>query len=352
MKPDEQRHLLIMRLSAMGDVAMIVPVLKALRMDNPHLRITVMTREFFKPFFREIPEIEFFSPDLKGRHKGLRGIWRMYRDLSKLRVTRVADLHDVLRTKVLRVLFRLSGRKVSKIDKGRAEKRALTRKFRKFKVQLETTVERYRDAILKLGFTFAEPVPAEHTLRRIPAAIAEAAGEKHGVWVGVAPFAQHKGKIYPTGQLDSLVGLLAARYERLFVFGGGQFEKEFAKYLEDKYDRVVSVIGCMSLGEELDLISNMDVMLTMDSSSMHMASLVGVPAVSVWGATHPYAGFYGFGQDADNAVQLDLSCRPCSVYGNKKCMFGDYRCMRGITPESIAEKIEEVVAKAKPDTQS
>ncbi len=80
------------------------------------------------------------------------------------------------------------------------------------------------------------------------------------------------------------------------------------------------------------------VMLTMDSGNMHLASLVGTRVVSIWGATHPFAGFLGFGQSEDDCIQRDLPCRPCSIYGNKACKFGDYRCM-DIAPEEIVGKL-------------
>ncbi len=336
-------HLLIIRLSAMGDVAMVVPVLKALKTDYPDLRITILTRPFFQPFFRDIEGIGFLAPDFKGRHKGVAGMIRLYRDIAACGVTHVADLHDVIRTKVLRRMLLLTGKQVSVIDKGRADKRAMTRKFRKFLEPLKPTVERYRDTILRLGFRFRKPVPEQKSSRPIPAPIFDIVGEKHGKWIGVAPFAQHRGKIYPTQQADELIGLLAGEYERVFVFGGGPYEREFAECMEMRHPGVVSVIGKIRLGDELDLIANLDLIVSMDSSAMHMASLVGTDCVSVWGATHPYAGFYGFGQDPRNAVQLDLSCRPCSVYGNKPCLFGDYHCLTRISPQMIADKVREVL---------
>ena len=126
---------------------------------------------------------------------------------------------------------------------------------------------------------------------------------------------------------------------QLFVFGGGAAEREYGERMEEKYGSVVSVIGRIKLAREMELISHLDLMLSMDSSAMHMASLVGVPVVSVWGATHPYAGFYGIGQDPQNAVQLDMACRPCSIYGNRPCAYGDYPCMRGIAPERIVGQV-------------
>ena len=94
---------------------------------------------------------------------------------------------------------------------------------------------------------------------------------------------------------------------------------------------------------ELALMSHLDVMVSMDSGNMHLASLVNTPVVSIWGATHPLAGFMGWGQSEQNAVQIDLSCRPCSVYGNKPCLRKDYACLHQITPAIITQRILSVI---------
>lgn len=328
-----------MRLSAMGDVAMTVHAVRALREAYPQLRITILTRPFFKPFFGGVDRIEFFDPDLKGRHKGFGGLVRLFRDLEKLDIDFVADMHDVLRTKIVRTLFCMTKTRVAVIDKGRSDKKALTRKFRKLMHQLKHMVERYCEVLSALGFSDLELTPVPATPAALPPQIRAITGEKSGKWVGIAPFAKHKGKIYPSKQADELIGMLCGKAERVFIFGGGPYEKDFAECMEERYENVVSVIGKLSLSQEFDLISNLECIVTMDSASMHMASLVGTPAVSVWGATHPYAGFYGFGQDPDNAVQLDLPCRPCSVFGNKPCMYGDFHCMTGIEPSQIVDRV-------------
>lgn len=340
--PSKRKHLLIMRLSAMGDVAMLVPVLKAFRSANPDAEVTILTRAFFQAFFRDVEGVRFFSPDLSGRHKGFPGLIRLAKDLAALGITHVADVHDVLRTKIVRTILSCKGVKVAVIDKGRAEKRALTRKHRKLRRQLKTTVERYRETLIRAGMECPEPVPATRQAAPIPEEIRRITGPKSGRWIGVAPFAQHRGKIYPLPLMAELIGKLSEK-GTVFIFGGGDYEREYAEAMEQKYPGVVSVIGKIRLASELDLISNLDVKVTMDSAAMHMASLVGVPVVSVWGATHPFAGFYGFGQDMGNAVQLDLDCRPCSVYGNKKCMWGDWRCLERIHPEVIAARVGEVL---------
>jgi len=103
------------------------------------------------------------------------------------------------------------------------------------------------------------------------------------------------------------------------------------------------MVGKLNMSQELALMSQLDIMYSMDSANMHLASLVNTPVISLWGATHPYAGFMGWNQSTDNAIQVDLSCRPCSVYGQKPCFRKDYACLFQITPEQIILRIENAL---------
>ena len=339
------QHLLVIRLSAMGDVAMCVPVLQALRKVNPELKITVLTRSFFKPFFRDVDNVQFITPNFETTHRGFAGVLRLTREIKALKVTHVADLHNIIRTKLLCKFLQFCGMKVRIIDKGRAEREQMTRKFRKIMTPLKPTIERYSDVFKSLNLYIAKPEPAIKKVVPLPESIFLKVGDKlKDTWIGVAPFAQHKGKIYPSQSMGRLIKMLSEKYDKVFVFGGGPYERDFSECMEQRYSGVVSVIGRLNLTEELDLISHLDLMISMDSAAMHMSSLVGTKVVSVWGATHPYIGFLGFGQDIKSAVQLDLPCRPCSVYGNKPCIFNDYHCMDNITPEMISDAVDNALA--------
>lgn len=332
----------------MGDVAMTSPVVSALREKYPDVNIILLTRPFFRPFFRNIPNLSFVDLDLKGRHKGFRGMIRLYREIkAKYKVDYVADLHDVIRSKTLTSLFRLTGAEVAVIDKGRTEKKRLTRSKNKVFKPLTTTVERYADVFGRLGFDLSlnnKLKPSDDT--QIPDPIINLFGDKDRTWIGISPFAQHRGKTYPVEKTERIVRILSQQTGlKMFVFGGGELEKNIAEEWELKYTNVHSVIGKLPLNGELDLISHLDVMLSMDSSAMHMSSLVGVPAVSIWGATHPYAGFMGYGQSVKNVVQLDMDCRPCSVYGNKPCIKGNYPCLNEITADMVINTLLDVIAK-------
>lgn len=334
-----------MRFSAMGDVAMTVPVIAALRNTYPELKISILTRTGFRSFFRDIDNITFIDFDPDGRHKGLIGLTRLVGEIRRRGIDTVADLHDVWRTKWIRKLLFLTGATVSVINKGRNEKKEITRRTHKSLVPLPPMVERYKDTIARLGLEFNMPRLSERRICAIPEQITELIGEKTGRWIGIAPFAKHKGKIYPIPLSDELIGLLNEKYDRIFIFGGGEHEKSFAEGMEKRHQGVISVIGRLTMSQEMDLICNLDIIITMDSATMHIASLLNVPVVSVWGATHPYVGFYGYGQDPANAVQIDMECRPCSVFGNKPCIFGDYRCLSSIPPQMIVDTVERALLK-------
>ena len=161
-------------------------------------------------------------------------------------------------------------------------------------------------------------------------------------WIGIAPFAAHQGKIYPLPLMQQVIEQLISLKPqcRIFLFGGGEKEMSILDKWCEQYKSCTNASHlCGGLMQELILMSHLDVMLSMDSANMHLASLTATPVVSVWGATHPYAGFLGWNQSLDNVVQTSLDCRPCSIYGNKRCMRGNYPCMSSIQPNEITEKI-------------
>ncbi len=90
-------------------------------------------------------------------------------------------------------------------------------------------------------------------------------------------------------------------------------------------------------------MNHLDAMLCMDSANMHLASLAGIPVVSIWGATHPYCGFSPWNAAPDSMIGLPVECRPCSVFGNKACHRGDYICLTAISPEVVAAKVFQTI---------
>ena len=333
-------HIILIRFSAMGDVAMTVPVLSALNEKYPQLKVTVLTRGFFKPLFEGLNNVEVFSADLKGRHKGLLGLYKLSKELKLLGFDTVADLHNVLRSKILKFFF--AGKKVEHIDKGRVEKKALI--AGKIFKQIKTTHQRYADVFEKLGYPIDLAKPKFPSKRIIPKEISELVKQDYSM-VGIAPFAAHKGKMYPLDKMEKAIEQLS-KQNQIFLFGGGKNEIQILNEISAKYENVVSVAGKLSFMEELNLISNLDVMLSMDSGNAHLAAMFGIKVITIWGVTHPFAGFAPFNQSEYNILLADREqypLIPTSIYGNRYPK--EYEdCAGSVSVKKVVEKIISTIS--------
>ncbi len=338
-------HILVIRLSAMGDVAMAVPVLQVFAKTYPNVKITVLSRPFFKPFFEGIPNLNFLEADVKGRHKRF-GILKLANEAMDLGIDAVADIHNVIRSKILTKYLKYKGLKTATIDKGRTEKKALVAAKGNPISQLKTTHQRYADVFEKLGFPidlhkFTAP-PKKWLTPKLNGLI----GVEPKKLIGIAPFAAYKSKMYPLSLMAEVIREMdkTDKY-RIFLFGGGKKEIELLKKLENPFANVTNVAGKLTFEEELALISNLDLMLSMDSSNGHLAAIYGVPVVTLWGVTHPYAGFVPFNQPESNQLISDrkqFPLIPTSIYGNK-FPTGYDEAMNTIAPETVVFKIKEVL---------
>ena len=340
------KHIAVMRLSAMGDVAMTVPVLRAFVNQHPQVKITVISRPFFRPFFEGIPNLSFFAFDEKERHKGFLGLLRLFQDLKGLEIDAFADLHNVLRSKIIRNLFALSGKKTASVDKGRAEKKALTQPENKVFQQLPTMFERHIKVFEQLGFTVDLSNAGFPEKAVLSPEILALIGTNHQKLIGIAPFAQYDSKVYPLDLMQEVIDQLALdKTNTILLFGGGKKEMEILDSLASNKENVINMAGKIKFQQELQLISNLDVMLSMDSGNAHIAAMLGVKVITLWGATHPFAGFSPFTQPMENALVSDRNLfpkLPTSVYGNKK-VEGYEEAMRTILPETIVLKIKNVL---------
>lgn len=329
------KHVLVIRLSALGDVAIMKPVVKAYADANPGVRFTVAGPPMLQPLFEGMANVSYLG--LKKKQSFV----KIYKALDAVGADTVVDLHKVNRVGFAVVLLRLRHLldphyRIFALRKGRVSRWLYLHHWRR--APRRPQWQRYDDVFRRTGLKRAESgewrvesgrqLPTTHT--PLPTKI------------GVAPFAQHAGKIWPEERTEALVRMLSERGHEVVLFGS----KDEAPVLERwarHYRGVSSMAGRLPFAEELEVIRGLSLMVSMDSANMHFASAVGVPVVSIWGATHPDFGFYGFGQDRANAICADLPCQPCSAYGSKPCRYGDRRCMAAITPEMVLEKIEAML---------
>lgn len=330
-----EKRMLIVRLSALGDVAMTIPAIYSLAERYPRLHIDVVTRPFFSRLFINPPvNINVIGIDFKSEFKGVGGTLKLLRRLSELRSDCVADLHNVSRSWIIDTFFRLRGVKVAMVDKMRGRRKAL---FRTGEPQ-PSFIDRYTDVFAKLGYpvdlTFENLYVSKSP--RLPLTPVSPA-------IGVAPFARYFNKTYPLGQMREVIENLTHEGYNVYLFGGrGSEAEELAKWAGTNV-RVTSLAGKYPLEDEIAMMGAMDAMVSMDSSNQHMAALAGTKVISIWGSTTPACGFMPYDQPRDRSLCLGLPCQPCTVGGSPECPKGHFDCMRQLSPEMVVNKIKQVV---------
>ncbi len=328
----------------MGDVAMTIPVIRALVAQYPEIKITFLSKSFLKPLFDDIPNVHFYAADVTNTHKGILGLHKLYKELKQLNITHIADVHNVLRSKILRSFFKFSTNKIAVINKGRSEKKALTRVTNKVFKQLKTSHERSADVFRKLDFPVDISSPTKLEKPNLKNSVLNLIGEKKNKWLGIAPFAAYEAKMYPLDLMEKVITELSKNYT-ILLFGGGEKEVALLSKIEEKFPNCISLAGKLNLSEELNAIAHLDCMLAMDSGNAHFAAMLQIPTITLWGATHPFAGFAPFNQPKENCILPDLEKYPnipCSIYGNKICD-GYEDVMRTILPENVIKKIETIL---------
>ena len=324
----------------MGDVAMTVPVLSAFTDAYPTIQLTVLTKKQFAPLFRDLKMVTVLSADFNTSHKGVFGLYRLSKTLRNTKIEAVADLHNVLRTKILKLF--LSVTKFAQINKGRAEKRTLI--TGEINSPLRTTPQRYADVFRALGFEFEIDNPIFPKPKLLGVAITKALGDFSKPVIGIAPFAAYASKTYPISKMDKVIFELQ-KESKVLLFGGGATEAKQLEAIASKYANVICVAAKFNLEQELDIISNLKVMLSMDSSNGHMAAMLGVKVVTLWGVTHPFAGFAPFHQTASNNLLSDQEKYPkipTSIYGNNYPE-GYELAMQTIPVERIIETVQGIL---------
>ena len=340
----------------MGDVALVAPAIKLLSEKYPQTSITIVTRKKFAVFFEGYKNIAVFEADFEKKYRGFAGLFFLFRDLNNgYKPDKIIDLHQNLRTAILKFFFFFIGVFSFTINKGRKEKKALTRYKNKIRVKLPHTVDRYLSTFEEAGLKLAPPSLENNFFKNFHAEKIHKFLVENNLLVsdkmiGVAPFAQHKQKTWDFENFFSLFEKIFSAHPhiKILLFGGGSQELEKLRLLKNKFPQVIIVAGQLDLESELALIKLLGLMICMDSGNMHLAALNGVPVLSIWGATHFYSGFGPYQQSADNILEInpvDLTCRPCSIFGDKPCFRGDLACLKMITPEMVFARFEFLIIK-------
>ena len=333
------KHVLVIRLSALGDVAIMAPLVQHYAAANPGVHFTIAAPPLLEPLFEGVTNVSFLGVKKK------QNFFNIYHVLEKVGADTVIDLHKVNRVGYALTLMRLRHLldfrfRIYSLHKGRFSRWLFLHHWSRR--PRRSQYDRYEDVFRRAGLYVKE----ETGMRKHPESDSLASCSQpsnFNLAIGIAPFAQHAGKIWPFENTCRLVELLAAAGYSIFLFGSREEAPQLEK-LAARHQCVTSLAGRHTFKEELAIIRNLTLMVSMDSANMHFASAVGTPVVSIWGATHPDFGFYGHGQPRDNALCADLPCQPCSAYGKRPCRYGNYRCLSAISPNMVFDRVVSVVS--------
>jgi len=329
-------HILIFRLSALGDVAMALPAIYSVACSYPEHHFTMITSEFTARLFINPPSNLKVIGISKTESKGISGTWKLLQLTRRLQPDAVADLHNVLRSWFVSTYFRLKCKPVVMLDKMRGERRAILHDHSQAATPF---IRRYFEVFERLGLPSKEPFTTlfPSKLPPLPTDIPVKGTEQ---WIGIAPFARYRSKTYDLTLMREVVERLASRsLSRIFLFGARGKEEKILQEWAAMNTNVFVVAGRLQLEEELALMAHIDTMVTMDSANMHMASLVGTRVVSLWCGTTPSCGFLGYGQSDSDALSAGLSCQPCTIAGSDRCPLRHMQCTRAISTSKVISKV-------------
>ena len=341
----QHRNVLVMRLSVLGNVAMTIPVLYPVCKANPDTRFIMLTKKWPASMFHDRPaNLKVVDFDVKENHSGLFGLLKLAAQLYKMYdIDAVADLHNVSGTKVIDAYLRFRGAQIARLDREKPKRRALVN--HRTKEPVTPIHERYRDVFRKLGFKTPDDFTHLYEGREWPVSPIVLKKEPGQRWIAVSPFSSHTNKAYPLELMEQVIAKLSQQENYwIFLMGGGKAEKIALRPIARKYKNVTSMAEVKhKFIDEYALLGQCDLMLTMESANMHLASLVDLQAMTIWGPTSPACGYLGYNQVEEDDIQLDMDCRPCSINGDKACKFGDYRCLKNIKPDDIVQHVIKAV---------
>jgi heptosyltransferase-2 len=328
--PGAIRRVLVVRLSAIGDIVLTTPLLEELHRALPHAMIDYCTKAPFMPLVASNPVVvsvvtpESVSPGTEyDLVVDLQNNRRSRAMIRKIRAGKVTRYHKSNWKKVLLVHFKIN------VSEG-----------------CQSVVERYGEALDGIAGKVTSPC----LLYPSPDDRAFAAGAlgTEAPVLAVCFGANHFTKRYPLERFARIIGLVAsATTARVLLLGGKEDEADAAKLMaalpETARSRVLSLAGKASLMQSAALLERSALVLCNDTGLMHIASAFGRKLFVIFGSSVREFGFMPWKADYELFETEGLKCRPCSHIGRSTCPEGHFRCMTDIAPERIAAKIVETL---------
>ena len=337
------RRVLFIRLSAMGDILLITPVLRLFHERFPETQIDVLVKRQFAQLLQYHPLIRNLIqlPD----KPGLRELFSVVRLLRSQKYDMIFDLQKHWRSYFLTA--RAKSKTVRRYKKYAFQRFLLVRwKINRYKGIPEYIPERYFYALRSPDIKWQKRNPEFH----IPDAIRNEAARKYsfpqnGMTVAIAPGAAWRTKRWPVSHFIALIQLIRKEFHATFIILGGKSDRDVCAEITAQVGvPAVNLCGQTSLLESGAVMSRCELLVTNDTGMMHVATALGRKVIAVFGPTVKEFGFFPFSDVAEVVENRHISCRPCSYHGSDRCPKKHFRCMEEIKPEQVFQAVTRVLA--------
>jgi heptosyltransferase-2 len=338
MESHAMRHasgrICIIRLGSLGDLILMVPLLRALRSSFPTKEIHLVCKEKYAGLFDGNGLVDTFIPVKRG---DIRELVRLRSSLSRGGYETIIDAHGVIRSNLL--FHALQAPRKIQIRKDELSKALLILgKINRYR-RVTSQIERYADLARRLGADMREPygelpIPLQAEKR---AAEALGGAPTSGLpLVAFAPGARWPTKRWPAESFARLIADVSARgYEPLLI-GGAEDSVLNAEVARLSESSLLDLTGALSILESAAVLKRCRALVTNDSAPLHLAEAVGTPAIAFFGPTVRAFGYFPR-LPASRALETELPCRPCSRNGKRGCPYGTKECLASIGPARALE---------------
>ncbi len=337
------KKILLIRLSSIGDIILTTPVYRLIKKNYPHSEIHVITKQKYGDLLAYSPYIDklfLFNPA-----QGKKELKRWRKKIAREKYDFIADLHNNIRSRYLTADYP-SG-KLNRMSKYKKERFVLVHFHKNIYKVIRSVPQRYMDVFrqweLRDDGEGLELFWTEELEKRLEAAFPELMG-----FIAVAPYAAFATKRWPLERFAEVANILHRKTNKPVVFFGGPEDTGHQERLHQLLDiPFINLAGRLDLLESVYMLSRASLLITNDSSPMHMAGAVRTPVVAVFGSTVKELGFFPY-QNRHRVVEVSgLKCRPCSHIGRNKCPKKHLRCLLDISSGEVVTAAEELLAEVK-----
>lgn len=332
-------RVVVIRLTALGDVVLVEPVARALKAAFPGVAVDLITDVRSAPALADRGSFDrVIAYDRRGLHRGFRGMSQLIRSLPAIRYRAVIDLQGKLRTRIL-------ARRISAERRLTLQKRGFLEALRSLvgrdpPITDRHSVDLYLAALAPLGI-------AAGSVDRRPQLAARSQRLQDSLQIGLGIGTTHATKRWPPERFVELgLALIAVHPGATLIPIAGPQDRavlDFVRAALPKERLDPRDVAALDVAGLTVLIEGLDLLVGVDSGPAHLAAALGVPVVVLFGPTSPDR--WGPIGAPHKVVTLGLPCAPCSNTGSALCPLPDHshRCMRDLSVDRVAAAAQEIL---------